>query len=279
MNRHDCNKIAPLIEASLDGELDKSELSALEMALESCEDCRAHASAVTECGDLLRLKVERAVASVDLSDVWSFIETRLDAESAVQLDPLMLQAFADGELSGSELARVADQVSLSDSARGRLSALGEIGDLTRLAIEEAADSIDYDPLWSKLDAAVGAEIEARGEMPLSREAKAVASGRLVDRFLEAIGGYRAILMSAVTAAAVVLLMLPAIGGNQDEQPQQQVEIRVFVNEVRSNPGYSVSVDSSEGSAPVIYIQPTDDEEFQWPEVDPQTNETIIDNPI
>ena len=57
-----------------------------------------------------------------------------------------------------------------------------------------------------------------------------------------------------------------------------VEVRVFVNEVRSAPGYAVSVDTYDETVPVIYIQPDDPARNQAPQAPEQRHE-IFNDPI
>ena len=84
-------------------------------------------------------------------------------------------------------------------------------------------------------------------------------------------------MSAATAAVVVLFLLPGIqGGTEDGSEPQQVEIRVMVNEVRSAPGYAVSVDTYNDNAPVIYIHPNEGSGDSAPDEDEQPHAPFTD---
>ena len=87
--------------------------------------------------------------------------------------------------------------------------------------------------------------------------------------------------SAATAAIVVLVLLPMLrGDDQETNKTQDLEIRVVhVNEVRSDPGYAVTVDAfNDGTAPVIYIRPEAVEDDERAPEGGESND-LFDNPI
>jgi len=298
MKRHDCTEWEAFIEAMVDGELTASDRNQLERELTQCEQCRARLDALTEMRELVRVRIEDAVGQVDFAPLWSGIQAGLEQEETAS-NPLQLQAFADGELSSHEMLSVADELMRSPGAHRQLEAIAEMGDLIRASINHAVQSVDFEPLWRRLDEAVGKEIEARGGFRVALASRQ-APPRMgwFDRVLAAIGGYRSILMSAATAAIVALILVPILNrgevsepgepgvnssmtqtvGSFDNRPQQ-LEIRVVhVNEVVSNPGHQVTVDSYDGYAPVIYIRPEEDRRDQPDDVTvPGT--TVFQDPI
>ncbi|MBN1945210.1 MAG: hypothetical protein JW797_06005 [Bradymonadales bacterium] len=277
MKRHDCNKWEATIEAMMDGELTASERVQLEREIAQCDQCRARVDALQEMGALVRLHIQTAVDSVPFDSLWSRIEAGIETQAA-ELTDLQLQALADGELKGRTLIETTERLAASPSARRRLEAIAEMGDLVRSYDSAVVDSTDFNPLWQRLDRAVGDEIEARGGFRLAPTSQ--PEPRRIgwfDRILAAIGGYRSILLSAATAALVALILVPILNRGGDSHSQdpgsapaitqgdgswtnpQQLEIRVVhVNEVVSNPGHQVTVDSYDGYAPVIYIRSEED---------------------
>jgi len=260
-----------LLHAHVDGEIDADDKLALEAEMEGSEELREMRAAIQEMGDLLRASDEAAADAADFSQLWAKIETGIDAAEAVRpvatadaIDPLQIQAFADGQLSGKAAFDVAAAVAQSESARAEISALGEMGDLLRMASDDAVESADFSQLWKRLDSELSPEFEKVGGFSRDREPAAAPKLSLFDRVVVALGGYRSVLLSAATAAAVVLIMLPLTngisnGGDSDEPDDLNLRM-VHIDEVRSEPGYAVTVDHSDDTAPVIYFTPQADEE-------------------
>lgn len=284
--RHAHNDWYRLVEAAVDGELSEPELEELRQEMDTRQDLRDLEAALLEMRELVRTEVELVADAAPLHLLWPRIEQRLEAESAVEIDALTLQSFADGELSGAEAATVAAQVAESPEARQRLSAMAEMGSLLQERVEGVADTVDFDQLWHRLDAEIGGEIEARGGFrPASEHPAREPRMGWLDRVLIAIGGYRAVAMSVATAVLAVMVMLFVTqSGDQSgtdiaDGGTQALEIRVVhVNEVRSAPGYNVHADTPTGAAPVIYIHPVEDA-GQPSEETPEHNNGLFDNPI
>lgn len=266
MKRHDCKINENLIEAMLDGELDGTTRAGLEKELLECESCRNLAGALSEMRDLLQTRMAQVSDSVNYAQMWTGIESTLEAEGRLAPDPLLLQAFADGELEGRDLIKASDHVANSETAHRRVDAIAEIGDLLRARMESVADAVDYTQMWTRLEAQVAPALEARSVLPVA--AAPLHMGPMtqvswLQRVLAAIGGYRTVLASAATAAILLAVLLPWImsqpGDDQEqtlaEHPQQSLEIRVVhVDGMFSDEGHQVTVESADGYAPVIYIE-------------------------
>ena len=151
-----------LVEASVDGELSEPELKDLRLEMAKRQELQDLEAALLEMRELVQTEVELAADSAPLHTLWPRIEQQLEVESAVHIDALTLQAFADGELSGAEAATVATQLAESPDARERLAALAEMNTLLKESVEDVADTVDFDQLWNRLDEQIGDEIEARG---------------------------------------------------------------------------------------------------------------------
>jgi anti-sigma factor RsiW len=287
MTRHDDNW-TQRIQAFVDGELDVAERERVEAELARSEEHAELAAALTEMGDLLRAANACALEEADFGGLWSRLDAELGAQDAAAtapaIDPLRLQAFADGQLSGHEAAEVAEVIAASPQARGELGAMAELGDLLRATSAAAVERADFAGLWRKLDAAVGEEITARGGIQtasaVATPAAPSATATFWERVIAFVGGYRSVLLSGATAVAVVLVMLPLLnGGGSDGQGREALEIRVVhINEVRSDPGYAVTVDAfNDGTAPVIYIRPEGQETPRDDDEDPALRERREDD--
>ena len=153
-----------------------------------------------------------------------------------------------------------------------------MGNLLRTSVEAEADAADFSQLWARIDAEVGPEFDKKNNLASESNRDSASTPGLLERLVVAIGGYRAVLASAATAAVVVLVLLPLVGndGPDDTNKTEELEIRVVhINEVRSDPGYAVTVDNADdGMAPVIYIRPESDAEGQE-----GGDDDLFDNPI
>lgn len=230
------------------------------------------------------MDVEVAADAVNLDSLWSRLEPKLTPHEAA-IDVLTLQAYADGELEPAQAAKVASRLADSDMDRDRLGAIAEMGGLLRTRVDQAADSVDFGALWARLDSAVSADMETKGSLTKVPAAQRPARSGWLDRFVAALGGYRSLFMSAATAVVAVLVMVLVTRGsgpaNDDESPQA-LEIRVVhINEVRSSPGYNVTVDQPAGTAPVIFIRPADSapEQSQPPVQPREQDHGLFRNPI
>lgn len=267
-----------MIHPYVDGELDAKERAAFEAELEINTELSAQVEALVEIGNLLRVEVDAAADGTDFGNLWGQLEGELAGEEQAAIDPLVLQAFADGQLEPAELATVAVEVGQSATAAQELAAIAEIGNLLRTSVEAEANAVDFGQLWARIDAEVGHEFEEKNSLAQESNRVSGTTPGLFERLVVAIGGYRAVLASAATAAVVVLVLFPLLGndGPDDTNKTEDLEIRVVhINEVRSDPGYAVTVDNADdGMAPVIYIRPESDAEGQE-----GGDDDLFDNPI
>jgi hypothetical protein len=269
------------LHAFADSELDTGEKQRFQAHLLDSPEDRLRVEAIREIGLLVRAHMDNVLSSVAFTDLWPSIDSALskDELEESELNPLMLQAFADGQLSGGDLSHTSSAVAHSPKDRERVSVIAEMGDLVREVSEQEIAQADFSQLWS------GLETEWDRDQSISKVkevAPQLSTASFMGQLLNAIGGYRSVFMSAVTAAAVVLFLLPMINKNAESEVDnnpQQLEIRVVhINEVRSDPGYNVTVDSFNGTAPVIYIRPQE-EPIDTTDAGNENDEPVFNNPI
>ena len=274
-------KSAEKLHAFVDSELNAGETQRLKDHLLDCKEDRLRVEAIQEIGTLVRAHMDDVLSSVSFDGLWPAIDSALTLNEVEkqEVDPLVLQAFADGQLSGGDLSQASIAVSHSSEDRERISAIAEMGDLVREASEQEVSQADFSQLWSRLEAEWDRDQSAsRAEANTPQP----STPSFMSQLFNVIGGYRSVLMSAATAAAVVLLLLPMINNNDEaavDNNPQQLEIRVVhINEVRSDPGYNVTVDSFNGTAPVIYIRPQE-EPLDTTDAGNENDEPVFNNPI
>ncbi|HEY9772261.1 MAG TPA: zf-HC2 domain-containing protein [Planktothrix sp.] len=128
MFRHeDCNRIQPLLDAYIDGELSAAESQAVDMHLSSCDACKR---SLTEIAQVVgSLKQLRPVAPRDFADDFeTVLAAKSEKEEVCNSVAPILDAFYDKELNQSEGAAVAKHLDTCLNCRG------DLGDINRIAI-------------------------------------------------------------------------------------------------------------------------------------------------
>ncbi len=192
-----------LLELYSDGELAGADLKKAEELIESDEGAREYLEALKEMNWLVAAPIEDAAERVNFDGLFARIEGELaTGERTAEMDALAI-AFADGELhDAGELARVEAYVAAHSEVSDAVEGVRELGQLVRTPIEVAADKVDFSALARRIDRAIDAEVAAE-----EVEARPVKAS-FWARFTEMLGANRAVFASALTAAAVVMVMLP-----------------------------------------------------------------------
>ncbi len=273
-----------LLELYADGEIDERDRAEVERLLETDESAREYLMALSEMREAISLPIERAAETVSFDDLFARVDaalgnTELCAREAAR-DPeleMLAMAMADGEpLADAERARVDAYLAACAPARDGVAALGEIRELVRAPIERAADRVDFDLLARRIDSALD-RIDAERATERAPVAAAAPEG-LWSRFVAFVGGHRALVTSAVAAAAAAGIALSVTGGGNtpgDETPGQAAGTTVINNYYLSQPeientsaapGFAFDVregDPDDQIAPVIWIVPEDKPEDSY----------------
>lgn len=117
-----------------------------------------------------------------------------------------LMAFADGELDEKQTRELEDAIARDIDARGKVEAIGELGDLLRGHLELGADAVPqkkFDALWREIDKGIDlAKVEpAKAAVPVEEPGVLRKIGRWFERYR----GH--VLTGAVSAGAVAALAL------------------------------------------------------------------------
>jgi hypothetical protein len=117
-----------------------------------------------------------------------------------------LMAFADGELDEHASRELEDGIARDATARGKVDAIGELGDLMRGHLELSADAVPqkrFDALWREIDKGID-----RAAEPATSAAPVEARDgffKKVGRWFERYRGH--VVTGAVSAGAVAALAL------------------------------------------------------------------------
>jgi anti-sigma factor RsiW len=132
-----------------------------------------------------------------------------------------LMAFADGELDENQTRELEDALARDTDARGKVDAIGELGDLLRGHLELGADAVPakkFDALWREIDKGID-----RAASPAAEPAKVPVEEagvlRKIGRWFDRYRGH--ILTGAVSAGAVAALALLLRNPSVTDQPTGQ----------------------------------------------------------
>lgn len=120
-----------------------------------------------------------------------------------------LMLFVDGELDDATARALEERLPRDVSARAKVEAVGELGELVRGHLELSADAVPskrFDALWREIDKGIDREREAAAE-PAREVSRAPAAGmvRRIGRWFDRYRGH--VLTGAVSAGAVAALAL------------------------------------------------------------------------
>lgn len=280
-----------LIELYADGEIDAADRPRVEAALESDPAAREYLAVVEELRDAVRLPVEAALERVSFDGL--FDRVMGDAAPTQLRNPeleLLAMARADGEpLSDTDRERVQTYLASTDAAKDAVAGLGELRDAFVLPVEQAAERVDFEALGRRIETALDAIDAERGSSTELTPQQKRSMWTTVAAF---VGEHRAVFASAITAAAVVALMLPMINRPTADNPvapevaspaptviNNYYLTSPVVDSVEFEPGYWSGVtpgDADADIAPVIWIVPeTKDGEDEGASAEPAPTGTPL----
>jgi anti-sigma factor RsiW len=180
-----------------------------------------------------------------------------------------LMALADGELDEREARELEDRLARDPIARGKLDAVGELGELVRGHLELSADAVPQkklDALWREIDK--GIERASDTSPATTKQAAAAAPAgflRRVGRWFDAHRGH--IISGVVGAGAVATLALVLRGpsgdhlGNKGSHPIDTTTVSAPAEiESLDTPGGTGTVfnlEDDDGDTTVIWVTPED----------------------
>lgn len=263
-----------LIELYADGEIDPADRPRVEQALASDPAAQEYLAVVEELRQAVRLPVEAALENVSFDGL--FDRVMKDAAPAatptvLRVPELELLAMtrADGEtLSDIDQDRVSAYLHATPDAADAVVGLGELRDAFVLPVEQAAERVDFEALARRIDSALDSIDAERSTTHSMTPAERRTLWTAVSAF---VSDHRAVFASALTAAAVVALMLPMIQ-RPTATPAADTEVATpaptvinnyyvtspVVDSVEFEPGYWSGVtpgDADADIAPVIWIAP------------------------
>ena len=274
MNNHDETRL--LLELYADGEIDDGDRGRIERLLEEDAGAREYLLALEEVSNAVKLPIEMATEAISFDGlferVMADVETpTLAVERSSELEMLAMM-FADGEaLSAADQDRVDAYLSAVPEAREGVEAVRELGELTRMPIELAAESVDFDRLAARIQDAVMAEPTA--QVAPAQEASAPG---LWERIVGFFGEHRGVFVSAMVSAALVAFLVPRLTSTSPQATAPtpaptEVHNHYYgaygAESVNYQPGYwgaSQPGDMEDNLAPVIWIAPEPIEKVQTP---------------
>jgi hypothetical protein len=207
-----------LLELYADGELEGHDLARAESLVASDDRAKEYLESLKEMHWLVAAPIEDAREQVSFDGLFARIEGALtSSERTAELDAMAL-ALADGEIHDAvELARAQAYLAAHPEVSDAVEGVRELGELIRTPIEVAADRVDFTALARRIDSAIDGEIAQQ-----AAAAPAPETPSLWARFTETLGANRAMFASALTAAAVVMVMLPFTGPEGVETDSVQI---------------------------------------------------------
>lgn len=140
------------------------------------------------------------------------------------LDPLLLQAYFDGELSAAEAADL--EARLADDDALRLEALGEMRELVRFDLEQRVESVELGNLWARIERELDREAAPAAAAAPARATPAPApnQGGWWASFKAFFSSHKVVLVPTLVAATVVGLVMVPFLLNQ-APPERVVEVQ------------------------------------------------------
>jgi anti-sigma factor RsiW len=258
-----------LLELYLDGELSAAEVSSVEQMLEEDPAAVEYLDALSELRTAVRLPPELATQAASFDGLFDRVMSVVGANEPSPLPArsaeleMLAMAFLDGQLSQpADVARARGYLERSPQAREGVESINTIGALLRGTFEQAESRVDFEALSRRVERATRRIDEER-----TTATKAVSSPSMLSRVLDFIGGGRAVFTSALTAAAVVAIMLPMVRQPTPETLEDKAPTVInnyfmtpptSVESVEFQPGFWGSYqagDPARDIAPVIWITP------------------------
>lgn len=180
-----------------------------------------------------------------------------------------LMALADGEAYEGADQRELEELMRDPLARGKIEAVGELGELVRGHLELSADALPQkrlDALWREIDKGIDRERESVSEPAAQRAPAPAGVLRRIGRWFDQ---YRShIITGAVSAGAVAALALVLrpgddgqIGGSRrdaiDTAPVVHRPAEIEALDTPGGTGTVFNLEDEDGSTTVIWVTPED----------------------
>lgn len=154
--------------------------------------------------------------------------SRQPGSGSSPLDPLLLQAYFDGELAPDEVAHVETALRESPDDRERLEVMSEMSELVRFDLEQRIEDVELGGLWSRIEPA----LDDNGRRALEAAASPAPPVREVDPRSTAgswwssvkafFADHKAVFVPTMVAATVITLVVVPLLLNQ-APPERVVE--------------------------------------------------------
>ena len=185
-----------------------------------------------------------------------------------------VMALADGELDEREARELEDLLAKDPILRGKLDAIGELGEIVRGHLELSADAVPqkkFDALWREIDKGIERETAPSKSTPArdSAQTPAAPAGfwKRLGRWFDQYRGH--VITGAVSAGAVAALALVLRGGAPgdsgtrggrdpiDTQPVVHRPAEIESLDTPDGTGTVFNLEDEDGSTTVIWVTPDD----------------------
>jgi anti-sigma factor RsiW len=184
-----------------------------------------------------------------------------------------LMALADGELDERTARELEGQLAKDPIARGKLDAIGELGEIVRSHLELSADAVPQrklDALWREIDKGIERQHAPASDSAPARDAAPAPAGfwRRIGRWFDHYRGH--VITGAVSAGAVAALALvlrgPDLtdsgvrpGGREpiDTSPVNHRPAEIESLDTPDGTGTVFNLEDEDGSTTVIWVTPDD----------------------
>lgn len=175
-----------------------------------------------------------------------------------------IMALADGELDERGVREVEEHIARDQTARRKLEAVNELGELVRGHLELSADAVPrkkFDALWREIDKS----LERESETPARRQDRPAGFLRRVGRWFDQHRSH--IITGAVSAGAVAALALVlrspsdgglgTKGGPIDVAPVVHRPTEIESLDTPGGTGTVFKLEDEDGDTTVIWVTPED----------------------
>jgi len=166
------------------------------------------------------------------------------------IEPLLLQAYFDGELDEAESFEVETLFEHSASDAKRLSALKEMRELVRFDVEQGIEQVEFGALWSRLESTL--EFVETPVQP-AREVER-RTGGLWQQLADLFAGHRGAFALAAVVAIVAVIVLPRLANTPPPDRVIEKERTIVIVEPLRFEGNSTGAVSytPQSNTPVIW---------------------------
>ncbi|HUS28831.1 MAG TPA: hypothetical protein VMZ53_09980 [Kofleriaceae bacterium] len=178
-----------------------------------------------------------------------------------------LMMLGDSELDEKQMRELEEELARDPVARGKLDALGEVGELVRGHLELSADAVPskkFDALWREIDKGIDRASEKAPATSTKEAAPAPGFLRRVGRWFDTYRGH--IITGAVSAGAVAMLALvlrspdktiTPTGKPIDTMPVVHQPADIQSLDTPGGTGTVFNLEDEDGDTTVIWVTPED----------------------